>query len=163
MPLNLYETVKASVRVPEAAERYGLDVGRSGMMRCVFHDDRHPSMKLNEEHFYCFGCGEHGDVIDLTARLFGLSSREAAKKLAYDFGLSPGKPPNASRPRTKMQELRDYRNRLRRWKAEFAPCSPEDEPDERYVEACKKLDYIEYLMDTLKKEARWNGKEQKVA
>ena len=73
--MNLYETVKASVRVPEAAERYGLDVGRSGMTRCVFHDDRHPSMKLNEDYFYCFGCGEHGDVIDLTARLFGLSSR----------------------------------------------------------------------------------------
>ena len=157
--MNLYETVKASVSVPEAAERYGLDVGRSGMTRCVFHDDRNPSMKLNEGYFYCFGCGEHGDVIDLTARLFGLSSREAAKKLAHDFGLSPDKPPNVSRPRTKMQELRDYRNRLRRWKAEFAPRSPEDEPDERYVEACKKLDYVEYLM----KEAQENGKKQKVA
>lgn len=157
--MNLYKTVKASVRVPEAAERYGLDVGRSGMTRCIFHDDRNPSMKLNEDYFYCFGCGEHGDVIDLTARLFGLSSREAAKKLAHDFGLSPDKPPNVSRPRTKMQELRDYRNRLRRWKAEFAPRSPEDEPDERYVEACKKLDYVEYLM----KEAQENGKKQKVA
>ena len=161
--MNLYETVKASVSVPKAAERYGLDVGRSGMTRCVFHDDRHPSMKLNEDYFYCFGCGEHGDVIDLTARLFGLSSREAAKKLAYDFGLSPDKPPNVSRRLTRMQELRDYRKRLRRWKAEFAPRSPGDEPDERYVEACKKLGYVEYLMDTLKMEARQNGKEQKVA
>ena len=157
--MNLYEIVKTSVSVPEAAERYGLDVGRSGMTRCVFHDDRHPSMKLNEDYFYCFGCGEHGDVIDLTARLFGLSSREAAKKLAYDFGLSPDKPPNVSRRLSRMQELRDYRKRLRRWKAEFAPCSPENEPDERYVEACKKLDYVEYLM----KEAQENGKKQKVA
>ena len=157
--MNLYETVKASVRVPEAAERYGLDVGRSGMTRCIFHDDRNPSMKLNEDYFYCFGCGEHGDVIDLTARLFGLSSREAAKKLAYDFGLSPGKPPNVSRPRTRQQALTEYFHRLRRWKYEFAPRSPEDEPNERYVEACKKLDYVEYLM----REARWNGKEQKVA
>ena len=48
-------------------------------------------------------------------------------------------------------------------KTEFAPRSPEDEPNERYVEACKKLDYVEYLMDTLKKEARQNDKEQKVA
>lgn len=161
--MNLYEIVKTSVSVPEAAERYGLDVGRSGMTRCVFHDDRHPSMKLNEDYFYCFGCGEHGDVIDLTARLFGLSSREAAKKLTYDFGLSPDKPPNVSRRLSRMQELRDYRKRLRRWKAEFAPRSPGDEPDERYVEACKKLGYVEYLMDTLKMEARQNGKEQKVA
>lgn len=160
--MNLYETVKASVRVPEAAERYGLDVWRLGMTRCIFHDDRHPSMKLNEDYFYCFGCGEHGDVIDLTARLFGLSSREAAKKLAYDFGLSPEKPPNVSRRRTRQQALTEYFHRLRRWKTEFAPRSPDDELNERYVEACKKLDYIEYLMDTLKKEARWNGKEQKV-
>ena len=47
--MNLYETVKASVSVPEAAEHYGLDVGRSGMTRCVFHEDRNPSMKLNED------------------------------------------------------------------------------------------------------------------
>ena len=161
--MNLYETVKTSVSVPEAAERYGLDVSRAGMTRCIFHDDRNPSMKLNEDYFYCFGCGEHGDVIDLVARLFGLSSREAAKKLAYDFGLSPDRPPNVSRPRTRTQELRDYRNQLRRWKTEFAPRSPDNEPDEHYVEACKKLDYVEYLMDTLKKEARQNGKEQKVA
>ena len=33
--MNLYETVKASVSVPEAAERYGLDVGRTGMARCI--------------------------------------------------------------------------------------------------------------------------------
>ena len=51
MPLNLYETVKTSVSMPEAAERYGLDVGRSGMARCIFHDDRHPSMKLYDDHF----------------------------------------------------------------------------------------------------------------
>ena len=161
--MTWFELIKQVVRVPEAAAYYGLQVNRNGMACCPFHDDRHPSLKLNEDYFYCFGCGEHGDVIDLTARLLGLSSREAAKKLAYDFGLSPDKPPNVGRPRTRTQELRDYRNRLRRWKAEFAPRSPEDEPDERYVEACKKLDYIEYLMDTLKKEARQNGKEQKVA
>lgn len=155
--MNLYETAKASVSVPEAAERYGMDVGRTGMTRCIFHDDRHPSMKLNED-FFCFGCGAHGDVIDLTARLLGLSSYDAAKKLAYDFGLSLDKQPNVSRPRSKIQELRDYRNRLRHWKAEFAPRSPDDEPDERYVEACKKLDYVEYLLE----EERY-GKKAKVA
>ena len=52
-----------------------------------FHDDKNPSMKLNEEYFYCFGCGATGDVIDLTARLYNLSPKEAAEKLAQDFGL----------------------------------------------------------------------------
>ena len=150
--MNLYETVKASVSVPEAAERYGLDVGRTGMARCIFHDDRHPSMKLYGDHFHCFGCGAHGDVIDLTARLLGLSSYEAARRLSLDFGLGEN-------PMPRRETLWDVVRRLRHWKAEFVPRSPDDEPDERYVEACKKLDYVEYLM----KEARQNGKEQKVA
>ena len=49
-------------------------------------------MKLNEDYFYCFGCGATGDVIDLVARLFNLSKYEAAQKLAYDFGLTRDKP-----------------------------------------------------------------------
>ena len=68
---------------------YGLRPNHHGMVRCPFHDDRHPSLKLNEDYFYCFGCGATGDVIDLTARLFELSPYEAAKKLAADFGIDP--------------------------------------------------------------------------
>ena len=81
--MTLFELVKQTIHVRDAAEHYGLQVNRSGMCRCPFHDDRHPSMKLNEDYFYCFGCGTTGDVIDFVARLFGLSSYEAAKKLAY--------------------------------------------------------------------------------
>ena len=156
-----YNKIKRTISPIEVAQRYSSV--KHGFMRCPFHADRTPSLKLYGDHFHCFGCGAHGDVIDLTARMFGLSSCEAAKKLAYDFGLSPDKPPNVSRRRTRQQALTEYFHRLRRWKTEFAPRSPDDELNERYVEACKKLDYIEYLMDTLKKEARWNGKEQKVA
>ena len=149
--MNLYETVKTSVSMPEAAERYGLDVGRSGMARCIFHDDRHPSMKLYDDHFHCFGCGEHGDVIDLTAALLGLSKYEAARCLTLDFGLDLS-------PTPRRETLWDVVRRLRRWKTEFAPRSPDDEPDGRYVEACMKLDYVEYLLE----EERY-GKKAKVA
>ena len=90
--MNLFETVKSAVTVKQAAEHYGCKVNRGDMICCPFHDDRHPSMKLNRDYFYCFGCGATGDVIDFVARLFGLSSYEAAKKLAYDFGLDPDKP-----------------------------------------------------------------------
>ena len=90
--MNLFETVKSSVTVKQAAEYYGCKVNRGDIICCPFHDDRHPSMKLNERYFYCFGCGVTGDVIDLVARLFDLSSYEAAKKLARDFGLDPDPP-----------------------------------------------------------------------
>ena len=72
--MNLFETVKSAVTVKQAAEYYGCKGNRGDMICCPFHDDRHPSMKLNRDYFYCFGCGATGDVIDFVARLFGLSS-----------------------------------------------------------------------------------------
>ena len=93
--MDLFTQIKMAVSVKEAAEYYGLEVNRGNMVCCPFHADRTPSMKLNEDYFYCFGCGAHGDVIDLVARLFNLSSYDAAKKLAYDFGIDPDKPPAA--------------------------------------------------------------------
>ena len=162
--MNLFESVKAAVTVRQAAEHYGLEVGRNGMTRGPFHDDRHPSLKLNESYFYCFGCGATGDVIDFVARLFGLSSYEAAQKLAYDFGIDPDKPPTAAaleKPKYplarafRQEELHcqrvlcDYLHLLERWKVQYAPNSPDEVLDDRFVEACQMLDRIEYLADIL--------------
>ena len=162
--MNLFETVKAAVTVRQAAEHYGLKVERGGMVRCPFHDDRHPSMKLNESYFYCFGCGATGDVIDFVASLFGLGSYEAAQKLAYDFGIDPDKPPAAaalSKPKYplarafRQEELHcqrvlcDYLHLLESWKVQYAPKAPEEVLDDHFVEACQMLDRIEYLADIL--------------
>ena len=162
--MTWFELIKQVVRVPEAGAYYGLQVSRNGMVCCPFHDDRHPSMKLNERYFYCFGCGATGDVIDLVARLFGLSSFEAAQKLAQDFGIDPDKPPAAiALPKPKrplltayrQEEMRclrvlcDYLHLLERWKVQYAPKTPEDALDDRFVEACQMLDYVEYLADLL--------------
>lgn len=48
--MNPYELIKDNVTVPQAAERYGLATGRNGMACCLFHEDHHPSMKLNERY-----------------------------------------------------------------------------------------------------------------
>ena len=72
---------------------YGMEPDRHGMVCCPFHSDSDPSMKLNDTYYYCFGCGANGDAIDLTAKLFDLNPRQAAEKLASDFGLDPDKPP----------------------------------------------------------------------
>ena len=45
--MTFFETVKNSVTVKQAAEHYGCKVNRGDMICCPFHDDRHPSMKLN--------------------------------------------------------------------------------------------------------------------
>lgn len=44
------------------------------MACCPFHDDKHPSMKV-DRRFHCFGCQADGDVIDFAARLFGLNKK----------------------------------------------------------------------------------------
>ena len=87
--MNVFEEVKQNVTVRQAAELYGFKPNRSGLIRCIFHNDSTPSMKV-DRRYYCFGCGCTGDVIDFTAQLFGLKSREAALKLADDFGISYG-------------------------------------------------------------------------
>ena len=162
MGANVFETVKQSVTIREAAERYGIEVKRGGMACCPFHDDKNPSMKLNEEYFYCFGCGATGDVIDLTARLYNLSPKEAAEKLAQDFGLiyDSQAPPrrNYVHQKTEARKFREDRQRcyrvlsdyyylLKKWEADRSPRTPEEEPHPRFVEAIQKKAYVEYLLD----------------
>ena len=162
MAENVFEAVKQSVSTREAAEFYGIKVSRTGMACCPFHDDKNPSMKLNEEYFYCFGCGATGDVIDFTAKLFDLSPKEAAEKLAQDFGLiyDSQAPPRRRyvRQKTEAQKFREDRQRcyrvlsdyyylLKKWEADNSPRTLEEEPHPRFVEAIQKKTYVEYLLD----------------
>ena len=161
MAENVFEAVKQSVSTREAAEFYGIKVSRTGMACCPFHDDKNPSMKV-DQRFHCFGCGEDGDVIDFTAKLFDLSPKEAAEKLAQDFGLiyDSQAPPRRRyvRQKTEAQKFREDRQRcyrvlsdyyylLKKWEADCSPRTPEEEPHPRFVEAIQKKAYVEYLLD----------------
>ena len=163
--MNLFQTVKSAVTVKQAAALYSLPITTTGMTRCPFHEDHTPSMKLNDAYYYCFGCGATGDVIDLTARLFDLSSLQAARKLAQDFSLGPDKPPSGavalSKPPTTpsnaqkeeisycLRVLHNYRDLLTKWQTKYSPHSPEESLDERFVEALHMLSIVDDLMDRL--------------
>ena len=161
--MTIYETIKAAISVKQAAEHYGLKVSHNGMACCPFHNDRHPSLKLNEDYFFCFGCGAKGDVIDLVARLFGLTNLQAAQQLASDFGLNQKPPAAADMDKPKRPYIRqfredemlcfrvltDYLHLLEDWKVRYAPKTPEDTLDDRFVEACQMHCYIEYMADVL--------------
>ena len=159
---SVFEVVKQSVTVREAAEMYGIEVKRGGMACCPFHDDKNPSLKLNEDYFYCFGCGATGDVIDFTARLYDLAPKEAAEKLAQDFGLAyDSKTPirrNYVRQKSEAQKfmedrdhtfrvLADYYHLLGKWKTDYSPKVPEENPHPRFMEAIQRRDYVGYLLD----------------
>ena len=158
---NLFEAVKQSVSTRDAAEMYGIEVKQNGMACCPFHDDTHPSMKV-DTRFHCFGCGADGDVIDFTARLYNLSPKEAAEKLTQDFGLVYDRqaPPRRSyvRQKTAAQKfkedrdrsfrvLADYYHLLQKWETGYSPRTPEENPHPRFMEAIQKKDYVGYLLD----------------
>lgn len=162
--MNLFAKVKDTLTTRAAAERYGIEVNPKGMCRCPFHADHHPSMKV-DHRFHCFGCQADGDVIDFVGRLFNLSPKDAALKLASDFHISlDGKSLSAAQPKQRsisvqeilkhqvayaFSELTAYRNQLLQWKEAYAPRFPADEPPPRFREAMLYLEQVENDLDVL--------------
>ena len=165
--MNVFEAVKQSVTTRQAAEHYGVRVGRTGMCVCPFHDDKNPSMKV-DQRFHCFGCQADGDVIDFVSRLENVSPKEAALMLAQDFSIpyEDREPTSRSRPKPRQRQespeqqfkrmeryyfrvLSDYHNLLRRWKRDYAPKTPDEEWHPLFVEALQKQSHVEYLLDVL--------------
>ena len=167
--VNLFKKLKASVTARQAAECYGLNVNRSGMARCPFHDDENPSMKL-DDRYYCFGCGATGDAVDLTARLLDLPLKDAALRLAADFGIEVSE--NAKkqkRVRSKMSHTKKTKDRrkgvwvkyairlltvylwqLRDSEKKYAPRNMEDkEWHPLFCEALDRRIFVEYVLDEL--------------
>lgn len=172
---NIFEQVKESVTTKRAAMHYGLNVNQNNMVCCPFHNDRHPSMKV-AERYYCFGCGEKGDVINFVAKLHNLSQYEAAKKLALDFGLQIEKiEKNAYQNKNKKAALKektvrnkyqvqkdfekweqrcqkilsDYSSWLAFWKEFYAPKAPNDMIYEEFLEAVNNIEKIKWYQDIL--------------
>ena len=157
--MKIFETVKQSVTSRQAAKAYGLEVDVHGMALCPFHDDHYPSLKL-DQRFYCFGCGASGDVIDFTARLFGISLKAAAQKLAEDFGITPRPPTEVHIPKRHAEPcpdlerlcicvLRDYLRLLRIWRLRYEPAEPGEPMDDRFVESCQMEATVNFFLDAL--------------
>ncbi len=162
--MNVFDAVKEAVTARQAAEFYGLKVGRYGMACCPFHDDKHPSLKL-DKRYYCFGCGAKGSVIDLVANLYGLDPTHAALKIAADFGVPyeyHGRgvriPPSPTiceelkfrKERDRMLHVyNNYVGYLYEWEREYAPSMEDEHWHPLFEEAADKTTYMEYLLEIL--------------
>ena len=163
--MTIFDEVKSLVDVPTAARYYGVEVHRGNMALCPFHRERHPSCKLYDDHYYCFGCQAHGDVIKLVQELFGLRAIEAVKQLNSDFalGLDVDKPPDMEAVNRRRREIAEkkaeeariehmydvllrYFTLLDKYKMRYAPKSPDEETDRRFVYALQNIGYAEYLL-----------------
>ena len=165
--MSIFTEVKEQLRLRDVAEYYGLHINRAGFTNCPFHQERTPSMKLYDNHFYCFGCQSSGDAITLVEKLFGLQPLEAAKKLQHDFELaevSYDYQKEASVYRERQKSIRkelefkkwkaatfllltDYCHLLRKWKEEYAPKNFEEPLHPLFVESLQELVKIEYYCD----------------
>ena len=86
---KLFDGVRAAVSAEDAARRYGVLDGRGKMARCIWHEDKHPSLSFDRRTGRCRCCVCHngGSAIDLVSQQFGLSLLDAARKINEDFRL----------------------------------------------------------------------------
>lgn len=168
--LNLANEIKQILTMQQVAEFYGFSVSRSGFIQCPFHSGDHTaSMKLYPGHggYHCFGCGAHGSVIDFVMNLFDLNFRQAILRLNADFNLgltsqSPDKDERSkiidARIEEKQKKDQDEANfrfmvsEMWYWKEVIELFPPIRTGDDAYyhplyVEAIKRLPYIEYWLD----------------
>ena len=82
------DKIKEQVNITELVQSYGLDI-KNNMLKCPFHADKTPSMKLYTESnsFYCFGCGAAGDTIKFVELIENADFNGACEKLVQNFNI----------------------------------------------------------------------------
>lgn len=172
--MTVFEVVRENVTARMAAEALGLQVNRNSMACCPFHDDRHPSMKL-DERYYCFGCHASGDAIDFASSYLHLGKLEAAKRLADEFKLEYEKPQRRGSQRNDASRDKERRDHLQKkariafeaWlkkslhvlyaykeyqylqREKAAPRTMDEPWSEAFIRALREQDVIEYLISLL--------------
>ena len=86
--------LKARHPLGDTVEAAGVRLRGRGRVRqgvCPFHDEAEGSFTVygDSERFYCFGCGEGGDVLDFIQRAENLTLPEAIARLDGSPGLAP--------------------------------------------------------------------------
>lgn len=175
--------IRARLGLRRALERYGVSFNAHGFALCPFHGEKTPSFRVREDDtaYHCFGCGAHGDVIDFVQRTQGLSFQEAVRQINGDFGLElPVGRRLSLRQQRAAEERRDARlaaasqkrDAIRAYEARrdalwdewarldhdrraYAPKSPEEPLDGRYVYALHRIDRVEYRIDALAYQKEW--------
>jgi DNA primase len=76
------DQVKKQIDIVSLFSYFGTSLtkkGKSHIGLCPFHDDKNPSLSVDQEKglYNCFGCGESGDVFDLVKGIKGFSFTES--------------------------------------------------------------------------------------
>ena len=166
--MDIFREIKSRLNMKAVAEMYGLEVNKSGFCLCPFHAEKTPSMKIYDDGFKCFGCGEGGDIIKFVEKQFELSPLAACRKLNDDFGLGididGGIDSNTKSEYMLMAERKqvlkdkencafgivsDYLRLLNRYSHEYRPRNLNEIPDKRFIEFLTNYDTASNVFDEL--------------
>ena len=167
MNTDIFEEIKSRINLQTVVTGYGIEINRSGFCLCPFHAEKTPSMKIYDNGFKCYGCGEGGDMFVFVQKLFNLENPlDAAKKINNDFGLNVEfnhKPTrqeflsakNIVRERQEFEHeekvainaFTEYFKILRDFNFKYAPKTPGEVPDKRFIEYCNNMDKLDYTLN----------------
>ncbi len=85
-----FAAVKEATDLAALVGECGIEINRSKMAHCPFHDDARPSLLVKGGRWRCFGCGENGDVFDWCERYYRMDTGMALDYLARRAGIAPG-------------------------------------------------------------------------
>jgi hypothetical protein len=170
--------VRELVKLSDAVQFYTGATIKNNKMCCPFHSEKTPSFTLFPNNsYYCFGCGEDGDVIKFVMRLFDISFSQALVRLNNDFGLRLQV--SGTMDKKAIQEARERIERQHREQDEhrhsildkywtlfdkvlcmenvIKRCKPknvEDVPDPMFIYSLQNLGHTKYLLEIASEERR---------
>ena len=71
------EEIKDTYSMEDIISRYGFHSSRSHFICCPFHHEKTGSMRIYKDSYYCFGCGEFGDIFSFVEKMEDVSFKEA--------------------------------------------------------------------------------------
>lgn len=114
--------LKQNIDLVAVVESTGVELKRSGTRHvglCPFHTEKTPSFFIfRNNHFKCFGCGVHGDVIDFAQKMYGLSFKDALRHLGLEQGrITPEVKQEIQRRRRRAELVKQFKDWLNRYAA----------------------------------------------
>lgn len=165
---TLAEQIKAAISMPQLIAGYGFSFGqRDRSMCCPFHNEKTASFKIYEDHYHCYGCGAHGDIIRFVREYFNLTFPQAVLKICSDFGINADFQ-QSRLPKGEAEKIRKKREQEKAEKKrknteyfskaeefrqvqrdiiEFCPKSEFDFVHERYINALHRYEYLKYWLE----------------
>lgn len=167
--------IKQRLNSKDVLNAYGIETNSKGFAVCPFHNEKTASFKVydGDRGYYCFGCGESGDVITFVQKLFDLSFPDALRKIDADFCLNiygdhtfeelrrshykqmAIKAERERKRREKEQTDKEYWAAFDEWKRLdenrriYKPKSPDEDLHPLFVESLQKLEHQIFILEFL--------------